>query len=674
MTISPQIVLIYPTRNHRVYDDSTFVMGQITTVHPRYTFQLSFKDNESKKPAESISFSPQGFFSWPVTLQEGNNQLTFQVFDGSEPLAELTYSIYRVPAYRVKTTGLPVLYPETLTPKKECWLSETSRLPISLFIDQTNATVSVELPELNNNNATTKKPSIKLSPLLSAFSDSNETSRSVDTREIIFARPHWTMPRIPVEGYYQGELVAEMFWPFLEKQKTVSGMMSCFLTAKHLQDKSGSDNSCLYLDETNPSPSIFYPDVIIEANGTRQAVNLGLGIRFLSQPLIAQVKNNHAVTRLSPPDGPRTSPQQQGTLVQVTEMIDNWCRVFLTQNRSVFIHHDDLNFDWAFQVKIASLPTQRLQTITVNPQEASNTVVVALSGNFPIPKPYLLTLETPPESGSGYRPGCLSVNRLVAQFYGVLSHCDFVQYAPQETEVRQIHWRSITSNTTEVWIDTKRPMIGYSPIWHAPRNQWEITVKTLPKALSQTRVLIDPGHGGDEMGSVGLNGLPEKALNLTVSRQLKTALALVGFQVFMTRETDQFVSLQARQNIAVAVNADIVLSIHHNALPDGRNPLEERGISTFYYHVFAKPLADTLYFSLTQPPKQNSKFEFNGYGVLYDSLFIPRIHQAASVLLELGFFTHPNDFEQLIHPGYQSELVQRITKGLVTFCKNCESP
>jgi len=86
--------------------------------------------------------------------------------------------------------------------------------------------------------------------------------------------------------------------------------------------------------------------------------------------------------------------------------------------------------------------------------------------------------------------------------------------------------------------------------------------------LSVRTIVIDPGHGGRDPGAVGSSGLTEKNVTLDVARRLKRQLESHGFEVFLTRETDVSVSVRNRIRFAVDHKADILLSIHVNALPE----------------------------------------------------------------------------------------------------------
>lgn len=77
-------------------------------------------------------------------------------------------------------------------------------------------------------------------------------------------------------------------------------------------------------------------------------------------------------------------------------------------------------------------------------------------------------------------------------------------------------------------------------------------------------VLIDPGHGGNETGAVGANGLTEADVNLRVSKLLQTELERRGFSVELTRYANHRVAIQSRAALANALTPRVFLSVHHN--------------------------------------------------------------------------------------------------------------
>jgi len=77
-------------------------------------------------------------------------------------------------------------------------------------------------------------------------------------------------------------------------------------------------------------------------------------------------------------------------------------------------------------------------------------------------------------------------------------------------------------------------------------------------------VLIDPGHGGDEPGAVGPNGLKESTVNLRVAELLRTELVNRGYSAQLTRYSDHRVAIQSRAALANSLEPRIFMSIHHN--------------------------------------------------------------------------------------------------------------
>lgn len=81
------------------------------------------------------------------------------------------------------------------------------------------------------------------------------------------------------------------------------------------------------------------------------------------------------------------------------------------------------------------------------------------------------------------------------------------------------------------------------------------------------RILLDPGHGGKDPGAISRSGTQEKGIVLDIAQRVKRKLAAQGYDVRMTRNSDQFISLEERTEMASKFAADIFVSIHANANP-----------------------------------------------------------------------------------------------------------
>ncbi len=100
------------------------------------------------------------------------------------------------------------------------------------------------------------------------------------------------------------------------------------------------------------------------------------------------------------------------------------------------------------------------------------------------------------------------------------------------------------------------------------------------------KIVIDPGHGGHDTGTIGPNGLEEKDLVLDVSRRLgKLLQTRLGAEVIYTRKDDTFIPLETRTAIANEEGADLFVSVHANSSHDP----DARGVETYYLNFTSSP-------------------------------------------------------------------------------------
>lgn len=178
------------------------------------------------------------------------------------------------------------------------------------------------------------------------------------------------------------------------------------------------------------------------------------------------------------------------------------------------------------------------------------------------------------------------------------------------------------------------------------------------KTIFQNKIIvIDPGHGGNDSGTVGANGTLEKDLALQTALLLKTQLENVGATVIITREQDYYLSLSARVNIAHVHHADAFISIHY----DSAAQEDVRGITQYYYHYFHKGLALKIDESMQKINiLKNRGIRSGNYQVL-------RQNSQPSVLLELGYLSNPEEEEVVTSNDYQQTIVMAIYDGLSNY-------
>ena len=189
---------------------------------------------------------------------------------------------------------------------------------------------------------------------------------------------------------------------------------------------------------------------------------------------------------------------------------------------------------------------------------------------------------------------------------------------------------------------------------------------TRRKPLANFKIVLDPGHGGKESGASGPTGYLEKDVNLVVSKLLRDELVKRGATVVMTREDDKEVSLVERQAIISQEEPAIAISIHHNSLPDDGDAEKIKGFAAFWYQPQAHSLA---IFLQTYVVKKLGK---PSYGVFWDNLALTRPTAAPSVLLELGFMSNPDEFEQVVNPEEQKKMAKAIAQGITEWLRSVQ--
>ncbi len=178
-------------------------------------------------------------------------------------------------------------------------------------------------------------------------------------------------------------------------------------------------------------------------------------------------------------------------------------------------------------------------------------------------------------------------------------------------------------------------------------------------SLKNLTILLDPGHGSKEdLGSRGATGYPEKDVTLIVSKLLQRNLIAQGAKVIMTRSGDDDLYPNKRAEIIEKTEPAIALSLHYNALPDQGDAENTKGIGTFWYHPQSHDLAMFIHNYLVKDLNRSS------YGVFWNNLALARPTVAPSVLLELGFMIHPEEFAWIINPQEQEKLAQSLSSAI----------
>ena len=168
-------------------------------------------------------------------------------------------------------------------------------------------------------------------------------------------------------------------------------------------------------------------------------------------------------------------------------------------------------------------------------------------------------------------------------------------------------------------------------------------------------VVIDAGHGGVDSGAIARSGLREKEATLDVARRVRHRLESAGLRTVMVRDSDRFVPLQTRTAISNRERNAVFLSIHFNHTRSRR----VQGAETYYYHPYARGLADRIHFHLTRSrPAVDRGVKRAAFRVLRDNL-------NPAVLVECGFLSNGHEARLASTGSHRDRIAEVLAHALV---------
>ena len=235
----------------------------------------------------------------------------------------------------------------------------------------------------------------------------------------------------------------------------------------------------------------------------------------------------------------------------------------------------------------------------------------------------------------------------------------------------------------------------------------QVITSALAKQLSLgvNCIVIDPGHGGRDFGASGyLNGVYEKDIVLKIAKKLsKKIRKQLQCEVFLTRNSDRYLTLEERTAIANTKNADLFVSIHTNAAKSRR----AFGIETYFLNLAtddesilvaarenatstknisdlqtilsdlmqnakineSSRLANYVQTALCSCLKKNNYGRINNKGVKQAPFYVLLGAQMPAILIETSFISNPKECKRLITSKYQERLCDAIVNGIKKYIK-----
>ena len=212
------------------------------------------------------------------------------------------------------------------------------------------------------------------------------------------------------------------------------------------------------------------------------------------------------------------------------------------------------------------------------------------------------------------------------------------------------------------------------------------------------RIVLDAGHGGWDLGTVGRQGLLEKDLVLDVTQRLAKLLqARLGSEVVFTRTDDSYLPLDQRADLANQSQADLFVSVHANY----SNSVAARGVETYYTNFFSAPgskelenrenggmvkpvttslSADGLHAKIEESRRLAASVQRSLYATLAtrnpgirdrgikDAAFVVLTGTTMpAILTEISFVSSPADEQKLRSEGYRQEIAEALYKGIARY-------
>ncbi len=176
-------------------------------------------------------------------------------------------------------------------------------------------------------------------------------------------------------------------------------------------------------------------------------------------------------------------------------------------------------------------------------------------------------------------------------------------------------------------------------------------------------IVIDPGHGGEDPGKVGVNDILEKDINLQVAMKVRDLLEEVGVTVVMTRENDKVPEakkedLKQRVELINKTMPMLALCIHQNSYTSP----DIFGAQVFY-HTKTEEAIDVATFvqDSLKIMDQNNKREIKKN----DTYYMLKFTDVPTIIVECGFLTNPAEAAKLTTEEYQDEIAFAICEGII---------
>ena len=257
----------------------------------------------------------------------------------------------------------------------------------------------------------------------------------------------------------------------------------------------------------------------------------------------------------------------------------------------------------------------------------------------------------------------------VVRIFSATGHTNIVSFEGGSSFIDQVRWHQEATGVVAVTVRLKagRKLWGWNALYDGA-SSLRLDLRRPPRVnrrrpLEGLKVMLDPGHMPSAPGATGPLGTKEMDANYAIAGAAAELLRLEGAQPLLTRgTTTDEVSLVDRPKQAVERGADMFISIHNNALPDGSNPFSKtHGFTVYYYHPHSLALARAVHEAYGKASPLPDE------GLLWDNLLVARLSAVPAILVENAYMILPEQEALLNEPAFREKLARALVAGLKAF-------
>jgi N-acetylmuramoyl-L-alanine amidase len=253
---------------------------------------------------------------------------------------------------------------------------------------------------------------------------------------------------------------------------------------------------------------------------------------------------------------------------------------------------------------------------------------------------------------------------LSLRIYSAVADMDWIRYTGTDPFVHLISFAQPSEDEVVLTVDLTQDVWGYRTRWEG--NNLMLEIRRPPaidpaNPLKGRKIAIDAGH--PPAGATGPSGVHESQVVLSIARIAKAMLESLGATGILIRTSEAAMDLVPRLRAAETNDAEVLVSIHANALPDGVNPFVNSGTSVYYFHPRSAPLARALDRALVR------QFGSRDLGMGRGDLALARPTWMPSALTEGLFIMVPDQEYWLNSPEGQRRYARGLVEGVEAFLR-----